>query len=363
MRPLKEYLFDPDPSIGGAVIPLVGMPGAGKTVAITQISMKTYNSDHVVMWRGTKQGQWLNLVANDLPVTIWNHEGIEDFKAVITGGKPGEPAEEVNLEEKDVHIKTWETADELINRLDSDRVNVINVPGLQGDTGQTDYHLYFFRHMWLNIIDALIERDWLQFVTLIMDEMGDIVPSQQQLRKPFYSLVAEMLPPKLSQLRKQNCFLYGAAHSTHDIHYFFWKIKANSIIYMSGANVKTDISPEVKQSVVSRLDRGDFVMPPKDKDHFKLPYVAEDLDWVPESNRRKFRLRWNSNAPDWLGEDGKEEQEISVEEVKSAFRRTVIKELYFDREYSIRDLADLNFLQGRSRVGDIVKELREERGE
>lgn len=148
-----------------------------------------------------------------------------------------------------------------------------------------------------------------------MNGGGDVMPSQQQLRKPFYGLVAEMLPPKLSQLRKQNCFLYGAAHSTHNVHYFFWKIKSNSIIYMSGAIVNTDITPEVKQSVVSRLDRGEFVMPPKDMEKFHMPYVAEDLDWIPESDFKKFRLKWDSNAPNWLA-DGEEELPVEIDNVE-----------------------------------------------
>jgi len=336
MRPIREYLFEPDPSIGGAIVPLVGMPGCGKTVALTQIGLRAFNSDHVVLWRGTKQAQWANFLANDVPVTVWNHEGIEDFEAFVTAKNPGEPSDSVDLEEKGVEFESWESAEELVAGLKQDRVNIVNVPGLQGDTGQTDYHLYFFRMMWHDIVEALIDRQWLRFVTFIGDEWGDVMPCQQQLRKPFYSVVAEMFPPKLSQLRKQNCFLYGAGHSTHDLHYFFWKIKSNSIIYMSGANVKDDVSPEIKQSIVSRLGRGEFVMPPKDKEHFELSYETEDLGWVPEDNYRRLRLDWTSDAPDRLGEE--EEGQRSEMDI----RKEVARSLYESDsvELSQQEIAD-----------------------
>lgn len=352
MRPIKEYLFQPDPDIGGAIIPLVGMPGAGKTVALTQIGKRAFESNHVVLWRGTKQGQWANLLANDIPVTLWNHDSLENFEAIITGENPGDKPRYMDLDNKDVQIETWNSARELVGRLDSQRVNIVNIPGLQGDMGQSDHHLYFFRHMWLNIVDALIDRDWLRFVTFIGDEWGDIMPCQQQLRKPFYKLVAERFPPKLSQLRKQNCFLYGAAHSTHDVHYFFWKIKSNSIIYMTGANVKSDLTPEVKQEVVSRLDRGEFVMPPKDKDHFTLPKVAEDLEWIPESNKKKFRLKWNSNAPDWLGENKKDVEVENIDQIPKSFVNDIerdvkiqwVKYLHKELDMSYQEITEVEGL-------------------
>lgn len=309
MDPIKEYLFNPDPDIGGATVPLVGPPGSGKSVALTQIGIRNITQmDHRIIWRGTKQAQWGHFLANNIPVTIWNNENIADFKAYISGNK-NHDSFDVDLTEKaDVKIKTWSSADELVDRLDDGRVNVVNVPGLQGDNQDTQHHLYFLRKTWIDIFDAIIERENLQFITMLLDECGDLFPCQQQLRDPYYKLVVEMLPPKLSQLRKQNCFFYPAAHSTHDMHYFLWKIKSNSIIYKSNAIVKKEVTPGIDQSFVANMERGEFAMPYKSKDHFELPKLISSLDWVPNGLGRELRLSWESNAPNLLGKENEEKK-------------------------------------------------------
>jgi len=300
LRPIEDYIFNPDRSIGGAIIPLVGPPGVGKTVGLSQIAMQHFKNNHKVLSRGTKQAQWVWYLANGYPITIWNNENIENFEAFISADQDNEE-EKVDLEEEaDVRINEWKTPAELVSRLHSNRINIINVPGLEGDTANTKYHLYYFRKIFIDLLQALIERKDLSFHTFIADEIGDLLPSQNELRDPFYSLVAEDMPKRLAQLRKQNCFMFGAGHSTHDMNYLFWKVKSNSIVYMSNANVKKSITPEIDQSYVSRMDRGEFAMPPKDKDHFKMPKQPETLDFVPESETRELRLDWESDAPDLL---------------------------------------------------------------
>lgn len=328
-RATQQYLVDPDPKIGGATIPILGMPGSGKSVALTVLAGKHESKDHIILWRGTKQAQWTHFLANDRKVTLWNHESLEDFQPVITGSAQEDiPEKQVHIEEKGVEINQWSEPDELIERIAEypDSINVVNVPGLQGDDATTDYHMYFFRQTWINIFDAIIERSYGDFMTAIVDEIGDIFPSQQQLRKPFYRIVRQ-LPPKLAQLRKNNCFLFGAAHSTHDVHYYFWKIKSNSVAYMSGANVKKELSPSVEQKGVNSLDRGHVLMPGPDKHKFGLPSLMEDLEWIPDDPKRKFRLRWTSNAPDWLGETDDGEEQIPVQEVKQNMKKKYTKKL------------------------------------
>lgn len=315
MNPIEEYLFNPDPKIGGATVPLVGPPGSGKTIALTQIGLRNLKEfDHTIIWRGTKQAQWAHFLANNVQVTLWNHESVEDFEAFITANQNNTKTK-INLEEKqNLQIKTWKDTDELIENLDNQTVNVINLPGLQGDTQDTEHHLYFLRKTWIDIFDSIIDRQNLQFLTMLLDEAGDLFPCQQQLRKPYYKLIVEWLPPKLSQLRKQNCFFYPAAHSTHDMHYFLWKVKSNSIIYKSNALVKNDITPGIDQSFVSNMERGEFAMPYKSKDHFELPNEKESLGWIPEELGRELRLDWVSNPPNLLEkEEGKENSGNSVD--------------------------------------------------
>ena len=343
MKPIEEYLFNPDPDIGGATVPLVGPPGSGKTIALTQIGLRNLEEmDHRIVWRGTKQCQWGHFLANNVPVTVWNHIGIEDFEAFITANKD-HSRKDINLEEEDgVQIKKWETAEELIDRLDDGRVNVVNVPGLQGDTSDTEYHLYFLRKTWIDIFDAIIERDNLQFITMLLDEAGDLFPCQQQLRSPYYKLVVEWLPPKLSQLRKQNCFFYPAAHSTHDMHYFLWKVKSNSIIYKSNAIVKKEITPGIDQSFVANMDRGEFAMPYKSKDHFELPNEMDELTWIPGVLGRELRCDWTSNPPNLLDKSSENEDEEADGRKKGNISRSkAAKNVYESSDMTMKEVAEI----------------------
>lgn len=347
MKPINEYVFNPDPSIGGAIVPIVGPPGCGKTNGLVQLAIDKYESGMVPVWRGTEQAQWASLLANDVPVKLWNHEAIDDFEAFVSR-ENGE--EDIDLEEH-VEIETWSNEQELIKSMDNQYVNVVNVPGINGDTSEK----YFFRRTWVEIVRAVKDRrNVYNFFALILDEVGDLWPCQQQLRKPFYGLVAEELPSILAQLRKNNCFLYVAGHSTHDMHYFVWKIKSNTIMYMAMATVKKNLHSEVDQGIVNSLDRGQFVVPPKDRDKFDLAYEAEDLEWVGDGY---FRVDWNAECPDLLEQEEKAEID-SVEDIPERFVETITREekkkyasyMYEELDMSYREIGDVEFMPGKSTV-------------
>lgn len=358
-KPTEEYLKNPDPKIGGATIPLIGPPGVGKTVALTRIGQKHINNNHIVLFRGTQEAQWLNFCANDIPVTIWNHSHIQDFKSVVTGSKnSGNTKKPVDLTEKEnVRIKKWENAEQLIDGVEQGRVNVINVPGLHSDE---DKDVYFFRQSWVNIFDALIERDFGDFVTFLLDEAGDIFPSQQVIRKPFYKVVRR-LPPKLAQLRKNNVFLFPAAHGTHDMHYFLWKIKSNSVGYMSGAIVKNELSPNVDQGIVNKLKRGSVVMPGPDKEHFKMPKIIDDIDWIPGEVERRVKLEWRfSELPDWVSEEESTDEAekykkkaAKLREEKRQLRNKFAVWLYDSSDLTQQEVIDIGLFDiDRSRISN-----------
>lgn len=351
MKPISEFLFNPDPQIGGAVIPIVGMPGCGKSIGLTQIGIKNIESNNYVLWRGTKQAQWVHFLANDIDVVIWNHESVKDFESFITSKSVNENPKDIDLEEKGVTIKSFSDEKDLLKRIKKGCINVVNIAGL-GTGNKAD--LYFFRKKWLDLFDELVKRKSGSIISFLFDEIGDVVPSQQQLKKPFYSLVAEQLPPKLSQMRKNRVFLYAAAHSTHDIHYFLWKIKSNSIIYMSNSVVKKKVTPDVDQSIVSRLDRGEFVLPPADKGHFELPHMAESLDWIPKEYYHTLRLDWTSDCEDFLGiNEEEEEEQLSEMDVKKKLAASMYRNEDFDFNY--KEIASLLGI-GKSTVGNARKE-------
>jgi transcriptional regulator with XRE-family HTH domain len=216
---------------------------------------------------------------------------------------------------------------------------VVNVPGLfgNGKQGRT-----YFTEKIIDILEEIVKREnTYNFVDFFTDEAGDIWPCQQQLSGDQYNQVAERTPPLLSQLRKQNSFLYCAAHGTQDMHYFVWKIKSNTIAYMNGANVKSFHS-EISQSSVNRLDRGSMWVAPKSLEEYALAYEEKDLEWSKDDEHLDLQIK---DSLDEKLENEKEEDgqaDISVQEVKTSTKKTIAKRLYEDEDLDLtqRDIAD-----------------------
>lgn len=312
MKPIRDYINDPDLSTGGALVTLTGPPGCGKTNSLTQLAIDRFNEGHTVLWRGTAQAQWAALMANDIPVKLWVDDNISSLKAWVSTPNNGE--KDVKIKEKVQEIEYFSDTDYLVKNADKKSVNVVIVPGLMGEKHET----FYFRKTWIDILESLVNRRSVaQPYSFITDEGGDIWPCQQQLRKPFYRLVAERTPPLLAQLRKQLVFMYIAAHSTHDLHYFVWKIKGNTIGYMSNSNVKQNIHTEVDQSKVNNLGRGDVIVPPKDRGSWNLAFEVEDLEWV--GAQSKFRTSWETDIPNLLEKtDDKEKDDDKLNPAQAA---------------------------------------------
>lgn len=320
MKPINEYIRNPNDGVGGCLTTLTGPPGCGKTNAMTQLAIDRFNEGHTVLWRGTLQAQWAALLANDVPVKVWLDSNISGFQAWVS--KQDSTINEINLEDKVESIEHFEDAEDLVKNASTESVNIVVVPGMMGET----FEKYYFRNQWINILKALVKRkNVAQKYSFFTDEGGDIWPCQQQLRKPFYKLVAEDTPPLLAQLRKQEVYMYIAAHSTHDLHYFVWKIKGNTIGYMSNANVQRNIHSSVDQNKVNNLGKGGLIVPPGDRGNWRLAYEAEDLNWVGEDN--KFRISLDSDIPNLLEEEDKDVNVDSVEDIPKEYVSTIKKEV------------------------------------
>jgi hypothetical protein len=333
INPEQDFLYKDRPNFGGALVPLVGPPGSGKTNALIQIGVTRFEADHRVVWRGTSKCQWASFLANDIPVKLWVDENIDELHTTVSNENG---VKDIDITERsDVEVERFSSPESLGDKFTKDKVNVVLVPGM--DKPNTEkYEKYYFRKTWNQILGSLIERrNVYQFVSVLMDEVGDLWPSQQQLRKPFYSLVAEDLPPLLSQLRKQNVFLYPAGHSTHDMHYYIWKIKANSIIYMSMSVVKGELHPILnkKQDEINDLDRGGYAMPPDNFNNFKLAFEAEDLEVV---SGGYIRNKWDMSVPNLLEKDSESENKS-----KGLSKSKAAKMVYEDTDMTMQTVADI----------------------
>lgn len=355
LDPAQEFLFDPDPDIGGAIVPLFGMPGAGKTNALVNIAKENLLSENIVVWKGSREAQWVTLLANDIPVTLWNHASIDELRTVVTSANPGEKPDRLDLtreripetvmggrDVQSVRVEEWGSAEDLVERFDVGRVNVVNVPGVASGF-DFKYPYYFYLVTWRDLMDATVSRNYSRILVMLMDEINEVAPSQEELRKPYFNVVAVQMPKIWAQMRKNNVFMYGAGHSTHDCHYMFWKVKSNSVIYMSNATVKKDISPEISQKKVNRFDRGEFVMPGFTWGDFELLRGPEVLPWMPGSDQRKFRVRWDADIPDLLDEmtdDDDEVDEVDVDQARKVERKMFAHKIHNQAGVEQQDIAE-----------------------
>jgi len=285
MKVVDDFLDNPKRSIGGAVIPIIGTPGSGKTNVLIQLALMRKKDGHKILWRGTEQGEWLKFLANDEEVVVWNHETVDGVR--VKRSEKHKVEKQKLVETPGVTVRTWSDPETVVRESSQDKINVVNVPGVfgNGQEGRT-----FFTETIIDVLEEIVRREnTYNFVDFFTDEAGDIWPCQQQLSGDQYSQVAERTPPLLSQLRKQNSFLYAAAHGTQDMHYFVWKIKSNTICYMNGANVKSFHS-EIKQSSVNRLDRGSMWVAPKSLEEYALAYEEEDIDWVKQDEHLDLEI-------------------------------------------------------------------------
>jgi len=84
MKIVDDFLDNPKRSIGGAVIPIIGTPGSGKTNVLLQLALLRKRDGHKILWRGTEQGEWIKFLANDEKVTVWNHKHVERVRVKVS---------------------------------------------------------------------------------------------------------------------------------------------------------------------------------------------------------------------------------------------------------------------------------------
>lgn len=346
---INRYLKNPNRDVGGATVPFFGEPGSGKSNALCRMGELHLNAGHIVAWRGTKQCQWALFLSNDIPVTIWKHDTIQNWETYIQGSrKQNKNKQNLDLQDIDnVEVKEWSNPkDDLVEKFRSKRVNVIYIPGL--DNTQ-DHQKYFFMKKWVDVFDALIKRSYGDFITMLGDEFGDIFPSQQELRKPFSQAMRD-LPPKLAQLRKNNVWLFVASHNSHDMHYFLWKIKSNSVGYMRRGIVKNSISPNINQAGVNSLDTGAVMMPGPDKATFQLKKEVHELSWMPDNKDQKLRVDFSYDIPNLLKKDEEDNEKKEGEEVDDSLSD---KDIYTLSEIAEYATVTLRTLRRRERKGEL----------
>lgn len=292
----KVVLEEESETIGGMIVMIWGEQGAGKTMALTKMVMKDMENQRIPLWKGQETCQWILLASQGLPITLWIHETIEDYEFYLTGSRRQDiQKQKLKLDEKedlDIEIKTYETQEELVENLETNRVNVYYIPGSNGG----EKHKYFYQKENYLLDKALNNRDYGDHVTVTRDEISNEASSMQ--KGDFYQLQEYMLPSEWEDFRKNKISLRGAGHSTTDVNYKLHKVKATGTVYMQGGHVHSR-HRQLDQSIVNNMDRGDFVVPGFEVGEFEMPKLPhETFDWIPETNEVRLRMDSTASIPD-----------------------------------------------------------------
>lgn len=294
--------------VGGMIVMIWGEQGAGKTMLLTKMVMKDMGIDktgegfdpenvrRIPLWKGQQSCQWIIPAANDIPVTLWMHESIDDFQFYLTGSKKdGLEKQYINPEDKedlDLEIETYETQEELVDRLDPERLNVYYIPGSKG----REKEKYFYQKKNHELDKALNERDYGDHITVNRDEISNEASTMR--KGDFYQLQEFLLPQEWEDFRKNKTSLRGAGHSTTDVNYKLHKVKATGTIYMQGAKVHSR-HKQISQEAVNAMKRGEAVIPGFQPIDVDIPLLPDQVfDWLPNSNNVRLRMSYEASIPD-----------------------------------------------------------------
>jgi hypothetical protein len=297
VTPVEKLVLEKEAKeVGGMIILILGEPGAGKTMALVVMVEKDIENGRIPLWTGQKSCQWIIAAAQGIPVTMWMQDSIDDYQFFTTGSKKDDiPSQKIDLERKedlDIEFKEFSEPEEIVEDIDTERLNVYYIPGADG--GEKDQ--YFFQEKNYRLSEALVDRRYGDHVTLNADEIQNIAPDKN--RKPFYDLQMNKFPNKWQDFRKNNISMRGTGHGYAEINWKYYDMKANGIIYMQGGKVHKNHS-EVDQSSVNNMQRGEFVANGFEPGEFKMPDKPEEaFGWIRDHEDVELKMEIEATIPD-----------------------------------------------------------------
>jgi len=307
VTPIEKLILEKEASeIGGMILLILGEPGAGKTFALARMVEKDVENGRIPLWTGQKSCQWIIPAAQEIPVTLWMHESIEEYEFFTTGSKKdGIESQYIDLEAKedlDIEIKPFAEPEEVVENIDTQRLNVYYIPGADGGEKEK----YFFQRMNYKLAKALNERKYGDHITWNADEIQNIAPDKK--KKPFYDLQMNLFPNEWEDFRKNGVSKRGTGHGYAEMNWKFYDVKSNGICYMQGGKVHSNHS-QIKQSIVNNMRRGEFVVNGFEAGEFEMPDSPKKVfGWILDHEDVKLKMNMEAEIPDIRP------QEIDVED-------------------------------------------------
>ena len=279
-----EHTWDagPNQDAGGTDFLATGKPGCGKsTLALNWAIRQLEVNEEAVVWRGsTSRSEWLPLAPW---ATVYVPNGV-DVDTSLVPKVPSEQTIDVDLEDMVRDVKRYEDPVHLNQILEPAEFSVVypdpRMQGCQWVYEEADEKTYeapdnredlFARedplnHWWFAYILARVEKGPFSFLSLILDEIGDIAPEAARSDRFGTHQKIEMLRDAWVDARKYGLSLFCFGHSERDIHNLIrhkirWRIAMNGSANPTskGDVVGMDAVP-MDMEVTSRYDIGEALV-------------------------------------------------------------------------------------------------------
>lgn len=309
ISPIERTILEKESSKRGGMLVLIwGEQGSMKTMSMVRMVMFDMGVDNVgdsfdkqnvrriPVWKAQRSCQWILLAAQGLPITLWMHEKVNSYQFKLTGSRrAGIKSRKIEVEDMegiDIEVKTFETPEELVDRLEPDRVNCYFVPG----SGGSEKDKYFYQRFNCSLSHELNERDYGDHITLNLDEVQNEAPDKTN--GDFYELQMSDFPSEWEDFRKNRISLRGTGHSHNEVNWKLHKNKVTGTVYMRKAQVHSR-HKGIKQREVNRMSPGDFVIPGFQPGSFDMPLLPKDVfDWFPSHEDVRLKMDVDYSLPD-----------------------------------------------------------------
>ena len=293
---------------GAMLLMLWGEQGSMKTMSMTRMVMidmgvenvgeqfKPENINRIPLWKAQTSCQWILLAANDLPITFWMHESVDNYQFKLTGSKrSGLKTRKIDPERMggiDIEFKTFEEPKEIVENINPNRVNAYFIPGSSGSEAEK----YFYQKTTLELCKALNQRDYGDHITLNWDEIQNEAPDKT--KGDFYELQMSSFPTEWEDFRKNRITLRGTGHSHNEVNWKLHKNKVTGTVYLKKGQVHSRHT-QVDQALVNNMSPGEFVVDGFEPGTFKMPKLPEkEFGWMPDHPDVKLKMEVKYSVPD-----------------------------------------------------------------